>query len=103
MSLHVYLPDQSVIRHRITVLGVGGAGGNAVNNMIHSCLQGVNFVVANTDAQALDCSLSEKKIQLGMNLTKGLGAGSLPEIGRGAAEESIEEIIAEISDSNMLF
>ncbi|PLC09619.1 cell division protein FtsZ, partial [Anaplasma phagocytophilum] len=103
MSLHVYLPDQSVIRPRITVLGVGGAGGNAVNNMIQSCLQGVNFVVANTDAQALDCSLSEKKIQLGMNLTKGLGAGSLPEIGRGAAEESIEEIIAEISDSNMLF
>ena len=103
MSLHVYLPDQSVIRPRITVLGVGGAGGNAVNNMIQSCLQGVNFVVANTDAQALDCSLSEKKIQLGVNLTKGLGAGSLPEIGKGAAEESIEEIIGEIADSNMLF
>ncbi|MCU7611162.1 cell division protein FtsZ [Anaplasma capra] len=105
MSLDVYLPDQSAstVRPRITVLGVGGAGGNAVNNMIQSCLQGVNFIVANTDAQALDCSLSEKKIQLGMNLTKGLGAGSLPEVGRGAAEESIDEIMGEIADSNMLF
>lgn len=105
MSLNVYLPDQSVsaVRPRITVLGVGGAGGNAVNNMIQSCLQGVNFIVANTDAQALDCSLSEKKIQLGINLTKGLGAGSLPEVGRGAAEESIDEIMGEIADSNMLF
>lgn len=103
MSLHVYLPDQSVVRPRITVLGVGGAGGNAVNNMIQSCLQGVSFVVANTDAQALDCSLADKRIQLGLNLTKGLGAGSLPEVGRGAAEESIEEIIGEIADSNMLF
>ncbi|MGN7678935.1 MAG: cell division protein FtsZ [Anaplasma sp.] len=103
MSLNVYLPDQSTVRPRITVLGVGGAGGNAVNNMIQSSLQGVNFVVANTDAQALDCSLSEKKIQLGMTLTKGLGAGSLPEVGRGAAEESIDEIMAEIADSNMLF
>ncbi|MGN7661213.1 MAG: cell division protein FtsZ [Anaplasma sp.] len=103
MSLNVYLPDQSTVRPRITVLGVGGAGGNAVNNMIQSSLQGVNFMVANTDAQALDCSLSEKKIQLGMTLTKGLGAGSLPEVGRGAAEESIDEIMEEIADSNMLF
>ncbi|AHX03212.1 cell division protein FtsZ [Ehrlichia chaffeensis str. Heartland] len=103
MSLNICLPDQSLLRPRITVFGVGGAGGNAVNNMIQSNLHGVNFVVANTDAQALELSLSEKKIQLGIGLTKGLGAGSLPEVGRGAAEESINEIIEEISDSNMLF
>ncbi|CAI28374.1 cell division protein FtsZ [Ehrlichia ruminantium] len=103
MSLNIYLPDQSLLRPRITVFGVGGAGGNAVNNMIQSNLHGVNFVVANTDAQALENSLSEKKIQLGIGLTKGLGAGSLPEIGKGAAEESINEIIEEIVDSNMLF
>ncbi|MGN7618848.1 MAG: cell division protein FtsZ [Ehrlichia sp.] len=103
MSLNIYLPEQPLLRPRITVFGVGGAGGNAVNNMIQSNLCGVNFVVANTDAQALELSLSEKKIQLGIGLTKGLGAGSLPEIGRGAAEESINEIIEEISDSNMLF
>ncbi|QXK91590.1 cell division protein FtsZ [Neoehrlichia mikurensis] len=103
MSLNVYLPDQSLLRPKITVLGVGGAGGNAVNNMIQSNLNGVNFIAANTDAQALEYSLSEKKIQLGINLTKGLGAGSLPEIGKGAAEESISEIMEEISDSNMLF
>nr|ABG37798.1 cell division protein [Ehrlichia ruminantium] len=103
MSLNIYLPDQSLLRPRITVFGVGGAGGNAVNNMIQSNLHGVNFVVANTDAQALEHSLSEKKIQLGIDLTKGLGAGSLPEIGKGAAEESINEIIEEIVDSNMLF
>ena len=103
MSLNIYLPDQSLLRPRITVFGVGGAGGNAVNNMIQSNLHGVNFVIANTDAQALEHSLSEKKIQLGIGLTKGLGAGSLPEIGKGAAEESINEIIEEIVDSNMLF
>ncbi|MEH0831246.1 cell division protein FtsZ [Anaplasma bovis] len=103
MSLHVCLPNQPVSRPKITVLGVGGAGGNAVNNMIQSCLQGVHFVVANTDAQALESSLAEKKIQLGLNLTRGLGAGSLPEVGRGAAEESIDEIMAEVADSNMLF
>ena len=103
MSLNICLPDQPLLRPRITVFGVGGAGGNAVNNMIQSNLCGVNFVVANTDAQALELSLSEKKIQLGIGLTKGLGAGSLPEVGKGAAEESINEIIEEIADSNMLF
>ncbi|KJV69404.1 cell division protein FtsZ [Candidatus Neoehrlichia lotoris str. RAC413] len=103
MSLNVFLPDQSLLRPKITVLGVGGAGGNAINNMIQSNLHGVNFIAANTDAQALEYSLSEKKIQLGISLTKGLGAGSLPEIGKGAAEESISEIMEEISDSNMLF
>ena len=103
MSLNICLPDQPLLRPRITVFGVGGAGGNAVNNMIQSNLCGVNFVVANTDAQALELSLSEKKIQLGIGLTKGLGAGSLPGVGKGAAEESINEIIEEIADSNMLF
>ncbi|OWZ25063.1 cell division protein FtsZ [Wolbachia endosymbiont of Wuchereria bancrofti] len=84
-------------------MGVGGAGGNAVNNMIQSNLQGVNFVVANTDAQALEKSLCDKKIQLGINLTKGLGAGALPDVGKGAAEESINEIMEHIKDSHMLF
>ncbi|VIO99953.1 Uncharacterized protein BM_BM17118 [Brugia malayi] len=68
---------------------LGGAGGKAVNNMIQSNLQGVNFVVANTDAEALEKSLCDKKIQLGINLTKGLDAGALPDVGKGAAEESM--------------
>lgn len=89
---------------KITVIGVGGAGCNAVNNMINlSCLAGVNFISANTDAQALQNSAAQHKIQLGNELTKGLGAGSLPDVGRGAAEESINEIIEYISDGNMLF
>ncbi|WP_339045149.1 cell division protein FtsZ [Candidatus Mesenet endosymbiont of Agriotes lineatus] len=93
----------SLLRPKITVIGLGGAGGNAVNNMIQSNLQGVEFITANTDSQALDYSLAEKKIQLGINLTKGLGAGASPEVGKGAAEESISEIKEYISDSNMLF
>ncbi len=103
MSINFSLPELPVLYPRITVIGVGGAGGNAVNNMIQSNLQGVNFVVANTDAQALEKSLCNKKIQLGINLTKGLGAGALPDIGKGAAEESIEEIMEHIKDSHMLF
>ncbi len=103
MSINFSLPELPVLYPRITVIGVGGAGGNAVNNMIQSNLQGVNFVVANTDAQALEKSLCDKKIQLGINLTKGLGAGALPDIGKGAAEESIEEIMEHIKDSHMLF
>jgi len=103
MSIDLNLPELPVLHPRITVVGVGGAGGNAVNNMIQSNLQGVNFVVANTDAQALEKSLCDKKIQLGINLTKGLGAGALPDVGRGAAEESIDEILDHIKDSHMLF
>ncbi|WCR58124.1 cell division protein FtsZ [Wolbachia endosymbiont of Ctenocephalides felis wCfeJ] len=103
MSIDLSLPELPVLHPRITVIGVGGAGGNAVNNMIHSNLQGVNFVVANTDAQALEKSLCDKKIQLGINLTKGLGAGALPDVGKGAAEESIDEIMEHIKDSHMLF
>lgn len=107
MSIDLSLPDSPVLRSestpKITVIGVGGAGGNAVNNMIQSNLEGVDFIVANTDAQALEHSLCDKKIQLGINLTKGLGAGAVPNVGKGAAEESIDEIMEHIKDSNMLF
>lgn len=88
---------------RITVIGVGGAGCNAVNNMIRSQLEGVDFVVMNTDAQALEQSLCDKKVHLGDQLTQGLGAGSSPDIGRGAAEESHEQISKIIRNSNMVF
>ncbi|AIK95571.1 cell division protein FtsZ [Candidatus Odyssella acanthamoebae] len=93
------------LRPRITVVGVGGAGGNAVNNMIRAKLEGVEFVVANTDAQALAQSLvpPDHRIQLGLGVTQGLGAGSKPDVGRSAAEESHEEIIGLIKGSNMVF
>jgi cell division protein FtsZ len=104
MTINLHLPTKSeLLRPTITVIGVGGAGGNAVNNMIASNLEGVNFVVANTDAQALDHSLTDRIIQLGAGLTKGLGAGANPEVGRGAAEEAREEIAAYIEGSNMVF
>ncbi len=103
MVLDLRLPENTNFLPKITVIGIGGAGCNGVNNMIKSELSGVNFVAANTDAQSLHSNLAENKIQLGDELTKGLGAGSLPEIGRGAAEESINEIIEHISNSNMLF
>lgn len=88
---------------RITVMGVGGAGGNAVNNMIRANLEGVSFMVANTDSQALTESLAERRLQLGVETTQGLGAGSKPQIGRSAAEEDIEEIQKSIKGSHMLF
>jgi cell division protein FtsZ len=91
------------LKPKITVVGVGGAGGNAVNNMIHSQLEGCEFLVCNTDAQALEGSSAPHKIQLGANVTRGLGAGANPEIGRAAAEESIEEILAYLEGSNMVF
>ncbi|WP_207476894.1 cell division protein FtsZ [Arenibaculum pallidiluteum] len=91
------------MRPRITVFGVGGAGNNAVNNMIRSELEGVEFVVANTDAQALKGSLSTKRIQLGTTITRGLGAGSRPDVGRAAAEEQIEEILEHLEGANMCF
>jgi cell division protein FtsZ len=104
MTINLHLPTKSeLLRPTITVIGVGGAGGNAVNNMIASNLEGVNFVVANTDAQALDHSLTDRIIQLGAGLTKGLGAGANPEVGRGAAEEARDEIAAYIDGSNMVF
>ncbi|MDR2765927.1 MAG: cell division protein FtsZ [Holosporaceae bacterium] len=91
------------LKPRITVFGVGGAGGNAVNNMIRSSLEGVEFVVANTDAQAMLQSLCERRIQLGLEITSGLGAGARPDIGRAAAEEVIDEIVAYVKNSNMVF
>ncbi|MDR2416782.1 MAG: hypothetical protein LBD15_01250, partial [Holosporales bacterium] len=91
------------LRPHITVMGVGGAGGNAVNNMIRLKLEGVNFVVANTDAQALNQSLVETRIQLGSNVTRGLGAGSRPDVGRAAAEEVMDEIQGYLHQSDMVF
>ncbi|HSV28945.1 MAG TPA: cell division protein FtsZ, partial [Candidatus Omnitrophota bacterium] len=91
------------LKPKITVVGVGGAGGNAVNNMIASKLEGVEFIVANTDAQSIAQSRTERRIQLGTQATQGLGAGSRPDIGRAAAEESLDEIIAQIGGANMVF
>ncbi len=93
----------SELKPRITVVGVGGAGGNAVNNMIRAKLEGVEFVVANTDAQALGQSIAERKLQLGAGVTQGLGAGSRPEIGRVAAEESMGDLLEHIQGSHMVF
>jgi cell division protein FtsZ len=95
--------NNSGLAPRITVIGVGGAGGNAVNNMIQSHLEGVEFIVANTDAQALAQSRTDRRIQLGGQVTQGLGAGARPDIGRAAAEETLEEIIAQMQGSNMVF
>ena len=103
MSIKLQLPKLADLKPRITVIGVGGAGGNAINNMIASGLDGVEFVVANTDAQALAMSSAEQRIQLGVNLTEGLGAGSKPEIGEAAAEEALEEIRTAIAGSHMVF
>ncbi|MEI8393774.1 MAG: cell division protein FtsZ [Rhodospirillaceae bacterium] len=91
------------LKPRITVFGVGGAGGNAVNNMIKSNLEGVEFVVGNTDAQALNGSLAQRRIQLGTTITRGLGAGSRPDVGRAAAEEQIDEIAQHLDGTNMVF
>src|SRR5262245_17954233 len=104
MTLNLSVPNSPFeIKPRITVLGVGGAGGNAVSNMIKSKLEGVEFVVCNTDAQALAQSLCERRIQLGGNITQGLGAGSRPDVGRAAAEESLDDIIAQLQGTNMAF
>jgi cell division protein FtsZ len=104
MTLNLSLPqDPFDIRPKITVIGVGGAGGNAVSNMIRSKLEGVEFMVANTDAQALQQSLCERRIQLGSTVTKGLGAGARPDIGRASAEEAVREIAEQLAGSNMAF
>jgi cell division protein FtsZ len=95
--------DEHEMKPRITVVGVGGAGGNAVNNMIRSNLIGCEFVVCNTDAQALQQSSAPRKIQLGIGVTRGLGAGSRPDVGRAAAEEALDEILESMSGSNMVF
>jgi cell division protein FtsZ len=103
MTINLNIPDIRELKPRITVFGVGGAGGNAVNNMITAGLQGVDFVVANTDAQALTMSKAERIIQMGVQVTEGLGAGSQPEVGRAAAEEVIDEIRDHLSGSHMVF
>lgn len=103
MNIKLQLPKVSELKPRITVIGVGGAGGNAVENMIASGLEGVEFVVANTDAQALSLSSAPNVLQLGVALTEGLGAGSRPEIGEAAAEEALNDIRAQISGSHMVF
>jgi cell division protein FtsZ len=95
--------DEQEMKPRITVVGVGGAGGNAVNNMIRSNLVGCEFVACNTDAQALQQSTASRKIQLGIGVTRGLGAGSRPDVGRAAAEEALDEILEAMQGSNMVF
>ena len=106
MTLNISIPQsgtEALLRPKITVVGVGGAGGNAVNNMIESALDGVEFVVANTDAQSLSLSRTDRRIQLGADTTSGLGAGARPDIGRHAAEEGIEYIGQQLEGSNMAF
>src|ERR1700710_2050397 len=103
MTINLTIPDIQELKPRITVFGCGGAGGNAVNNMIESGLEGGDFVVANTDAQALALSKAPRIIQLGVGVTEGLGAGSHPEVGRAAAEESWDEINDHLSGSHMVF
>ena len=104
MTINLGIPKEfNDLKPRITVVGVGGAGGNAVNNMIRANLVGCEFLACNTDAQALQHSLADRRIQLGQGTTRGLGAGSRPEVGRAAAEEAMEEIMQHLVGSNMVF
>jgi cell division protein FtsZ len=103
MTINLKVPDLTELKPRITVFGVGGAGGNAVNNMIASGLRGIEFVVANTDAQALLSSSAERRIQMGTHVTEGLGAGSKPDIGAAAAEEAMADIKAHLAGCHMAF
>ncbi len=106
MTINISVPKTTIeaqLKPRITVIGVGGAGGNAVNNMIHSAMEGCDFVVANTDAQALTMSRTDRRIQLGRDTTQGLGAGARPDIGRHAAEEAVEVISRELEGAHMAF
>jgi len=103
MTINFKTPDIKELKPRILVLGVGGAGGNAINGMIDSGLQGVEFIAVNTDAQDLKHSKAKQKIQIGLNLTKGLGAGSKLDIGHAAAEESLNDIINVLQGANMVF
>ena len=103
MTLNLSMPGQDELKPRITVFGVGGAGGNAVNNMIEKQLDGVDFVVANTDAQALQQSVSKTRVQLGIKVTEGLGAGARASVGAAAAEESIEQIVDHLAGAHMCF
>ena len=103
MTINLTEPTNEQLKPRITVIGVGGAGCNAVNNMIEAHLEGVEFLVANTDAQSLANSLTDRKVQLGAKLTKGLGAGAKPEIGRLAADESLSNVLDQLEGTHMLF
>ncbi len=104
MTINLHLPTHiDTLRPKITVVGVGGAGGNAVNNMITSSLEGVDFVIANTDAQALESAQTDRVIQLGVTTTRGLGAGAKPQVGLAAAEEAHDEIADAVHGSNMVF
>ncbi len=103
MSINIGPPAVEELRPRITVIGVGGAGGNAIANMINAEIEGVDFVVANTDAQALNNSVAEHRLQLGPDITQGLGAGSRPEVGRAAAEETLAEIDRALEGVHMCF
>jgi cell division protein FtsZ len=104
MSINLSVPrDEHEMKPRISVVGVGGAGGNAVNNMIRSNLIGCEFLICNTDAQAMMQNLAERRIQLGISVTRGLGAGSRPDVGRAAAEEALDEIMQALNGSNMVF
>src|SRR5262249_22124555 len=103
MTINLTMPDIRELKPRITVFGVGGAGGNVVNNMISAGLQGVDFVVANADAQALTMSRAERIIQMGVTVTEGLGAGAQPDVGRAAAEDVIDEIRYHLTGAHMVF
>lgn len=98
-----FVDTGAYLKPKITVFGVGGGGGNAVNNMIRSGLEGVDFVVANTDAQALLQSLCERRVQLGLEITSGLGAGARPDVGKAAAEEALDDLVSYVKNSNMVF
>ena len=103
MTINIKGPELRELKPRILVLGVGGAGGNALNSMIEAGMQGVEFVAVNTDAQDLKMNKAHAKIQLGSNLTKGLGAGAKHDIGQAAADESLNDIVDYIKGSNMVF
>ena len=103
MPINFQVPQSVELKPRIVVIGVGGAGGNAVNNMIEAGLDGVEFVVANTDAQALALSKAERRVQMGSGITQGLGAGMRPEVGEQSAEENLDEIMAHLDGAHMLF
>src|SRR5512138_3194030 len=103
MSINLKIPDIRELKPRLTVFGVGGAGGNAVNNMIDAGLQGVDFIVANTDAQALTMSKAGRVLQLGNQVTGGLGAGSQPSVGRAAALEDVAAIGDHLAGAHMVF
>ena len=103
MTINFQVPEIKELKPRILVLGVGGAGGNAINEMIDNGMQGVEFIAVNTDAQDLKHSKAKSKVQIGLNLTKGLGAGAKIDIGQAAADESLNEIVNILQGANMCF